>query len=210
MLQFFPYTGHFSYNRKPKTCLSVFILVTDPFRQDYQENESDHGVNELMPEMYDILRNKAHQHRMKLGGDITLNTTEVVHEAYEKLAHGNDKRFWKDRAHFLRIAARTMRFILIDYVRTRGREKRGGKLRDITLNESSGRLLPSGDESLITLNEALTRLEGISPRHVAVVECRFFAGYSIEETSEALNISPATVKRDWTLARTWLYKNMQN
>jgi RNA polymerase sigma factor (TIGR02999 family) len=167
-------------------------------------------MDELLPEMYDILRNKAHHHRMKLGGDITLNTTEVVHEAYEKLVNGNKRPFWKDRAHFLRIAARTMRFILIDYVRTRGRDKRGGKLRDITLNETSGRHLLSGDESLMSLHEALKKLEDVSPRHVAVVECRFFAGYSIEETSEALNISPATVKRDWTLARTWLYKNIQH
>lgn len=182
--------------------------MTDSINKNPPGNESYHGVDELLPEMYDILRSKAHLHRMKLGGEITLNTTEVVHEAYEKLVNGKDKPFWNDRAHFLRIAARTMRFILIDYIRTRDRDKRGGKLKDLTLNETSGQHLVAGNESLFSLHEALGKLEAISPRHVAVVECRFFAGYSIEETSEALNISPATVKRDWTLARTWLYKNL--
>lgn len=166
------------------------------------------GVDELMPEMYDILRSKAHFHRMKLGGKITLNTTEVVHEAYEKLVNGSKKPFWKDRSHFLRIAARTMRFILIDYIRTRDRDKRGGNLKNLTLNDKSGQAFGDGDENLYNLHEALSKLEEISPRHVAVVECRFFAGYSIQETSEALEISAATVKRDWVLARTWLYKNL--
>jgi RNA polymerase sigma factor (TIGR02999 family) len=176
--------------------------------QDFKGKDLYQEVNELMPEMYEILRSKAHFHRMKLGGKITLNTTEVVHEAYEKLVSSTDKPFWRDRSHFLRIAARTMRFILIDYIRTRNRDKRGGSRQNITLNEKSVSELSGGDETLQNLHEALGKLESISPRHVAVVECRFFAGYSIEETSEALSISPATVKRDWILARTWLYKNL--
>jgi RNA polymerase sigma factor (TIGR02999 family) len=164
------------------------------------------AFDELFPLVYDVLRRIA---RRKLAGERaghTLCTTDLVHEAYLKLIR-LDRIEWQDRAHFLAIAAQAMRNILVDYALKRKAEKRGGGQPHETLDEGvTVAEAPAAD--LLALHEAMQRLEAIDPRQSRVVECRFFAGMNIEETAEALGISPASVKRDWTLARAWLNREL--
>lgn len=164
------------------------------------------AFDQLFPLVYDVLRRIA---RRKLAGERaghTLCTTDLVHEAYLKLIR-LDRIEWQDRAHFLAIAAQAMRNILVDYALRRNAEKRGGGRAHGTLDEAVTVVeAPAGD--LLALHEAMQRLEAIDARQGRVVECRFFAGMSIEETAEALGISPASVKRDWTLARAWLNREL--
>jgi RNA polymerase sigma factor (TIGR02999 family) len=136
-----------------------------------------------------------------------------VHEAYEKLA-AQDKPAWASRAHFRSAAARAMRQILVDYSRAQRAAKRGGGLARVSLDEL--RALDSGatfsgqhTETLLVLDESLTRLAAIDERQTRVVECRFFGGMTIQETAESLRISAATVQRDWAMAKAWLYRDMQ-
>ena len=138
----------------------------------------------------------------------TLNTTALVHEAYLKLVKIDEVQ-WRDRAHFFAVAARVMRRILIDYARAARREKRGGDARRVSLAEAKDLSLRQADD-LLVLEEALTRLEGLNERYCRVVECRCFAGLSVEETANALGTSPATVKRDWALSRAWLNRELSS
>ena len=160
------------------------------------------ALDRLMPIVYNELHRLAH---IQLRGEVdghTLNTTALVHETYLRLA-GIDQIQWKDRAHFFAVAARLMRRILIDYARARKREKRGGERVRIPLGE--GLEASTGEhDALLALDEALGRLESQSERLCRVVECRCFAGMSVEETAVVLDTSPATVKRDWAFARAWL------
>jgi RNA polymerase sigma factor (TIGR02999 family) len=134
----------------------------------------------------------------------TLNTTALVHEAYLKLVRA-DEIDWKSRIHFYRVAAKAMRHVLINAAEARVRLKRGGGAPHASFDElshsSHTRVAP---EDLLSVNEALDRLSTLSPRQSDVVECRFFAGLSVQETADALNLSPATVKRDWRAARAFL------
>jgi RNA polymerase sigma factor (TIGR02999 family) len=132
----------------------------------------------------------------------TLNTTALVHEAYLRLAE-IDRIAWFDRAHFFAVAARAMRRVLIDYAEARRAQKRGGGAAVVRLDEAMAAPVQRVDD-LLALNEALERLERLDPRQVNVVECHIFAGMSLEETAAALDVSPATVSRDWALARAWL------
>lgn len=164
------------------------------------------ALDQLIPMVYQELRSVAHG---QLGGERpghTLNTTALVHEAYLKLVNIRQVQ-WRDRAHFFAMASRLMRRILIDYARARKREKRGGDLVPVPLEEAFG---VSGDraDDLVALDDALTRLEAISPRQCRVVEYRCFAGLSVEETAVVLESSPATVKRDWAFARAWLNREL--
>jgi RNA polymerase sigma factor (TIGR02999 family) len=135
----------------------------------------------------------------------TLLTTDLVHEAYLKLVR-LDRIEWQGRAHFLAIAAQSMRNILVNSALARKAAKRGGGA-DRPLEEALA-VADAPTSDLLALHRALERLEAIDARQSRVVECRFFAGMSIEETAEVLQISPASVKRDWTLARAWLNREL--
>lgn len=170
------------------------------------------ALDALFPIIYAELRTVARRHRRRWRGDYTLDTTALVHEAYLKLSEHQAVRA-TSRAHFLAVAARAMRHILCNYARDRQRQKRGGSLQKLTLDDAMARL-PAGacsdDQAavLASLASALDRLEQVNPRQGRIVECRFFGGLSIDETAAALGLSPATVKRDWNLARAWLYREM--
>jgi len=165
------------------------------------------ALDQLIPAVYDELRRIAHgQLRGERPGH-TLNTTALVHETYLRLVNV-DQVAWRDRAHFFAVAARLMRRVLIDYARGRQREKRGGNPVQVPLSETLDAVVREPDD-LLELEEALARLEALTARGCQVVECRCFAGMSVEETAAALDTSPATVKRDWTFARAWLNRELR-
>jgi RNA polymerase sigma factor (TIGR02999 family) len=173
--------------------------------------------HDLFQAVYGELRRIARGQRRRANrGDDTMNTTALVHEAYLKLM-GPGQPEWERRAHFFAVAARAMRQILIDQARRAAAAKRGGEQQRVTLDRALERGLGSamgpgssvGPESLIALGESLDRLEQSSPQHSRIVECRFFGDMTIEDTAQALGVSPATVKRGWALARAWLYRDLQ-
>lgn len=167
---------------------------------------SSDALDRLLPIVYDQLRGIAHgQLRGERPGH-TLNTTGLVHETYLRLVN-IDQVQWRDRSHFFAVAARVMRRILIDAARARKRDKRGGDLIRVPLDEALDLPVEHADD-LLALEEALARLEALNERQSRVVECRCFAGMSVEETAAALDSSPATVKRDWALARAWLNREL--
>ena len=160
----------------------------------------------LVPLIYGQLRAMAHHRLRDERPGHTLNTTALVHEAYLKLVDIQAAGF-RDRAHFLSMASRAMRRILVDYARTRNAAKRGGGAAAVTLDEA---LHVSDDfiDGLPDLDDALTRLETVEPRLVRILEHRFFAGLTVEETAEVLGVSASTVKRDLRFARAWLAKEL--
>ncbi len=168
---------------------------------------SEDAFEELYARVYGELKKLARKVRSGHSSE-TLNTTALVHEAYERLAPGADAQVENQR-HFFRLAARAMRFILIDSARKRHAIKRGGSATQITFNEDQ-HVSAIDLQDLLSLNEALTRLETIDERKARVVECRYFAGLTIEDTAQALSISPPTVQRDWRAARAWLASEMTN
>ena len=160
------------------------------------------ALDRLLPQVYSELRRIAAARLRHEQDGHTLHATEVVHEAFMKLVP-LDRVDWQDRAHFFAIASRAMRNVLIDHAVRRKTLKRGGGELNVTLEEvAEGRERPL--DELIALSRALDELERIDERQARVVECRFFGGLSLDETAEALGISPATVSRDWTFARAWL------
>lgn len=166
-----------------------------------------------MEHMFVVVYNELRQlAARKLRGerdDHTLSTTALVHEAWLELNKLNRIQ-WQNRGHFLAVAARAMRRILIDYAVARRRQKRGGGQVVVSLDD--GDALAIADDradELVELEEALERLQVINERQAKVVECRFYGGMSVEETADALNVSPATVKREWAIARAWLNREMQ-
>ena len=166
--------------------------------------EAMRGVLALL---YDRLRLIAHRQLRHEAEGHTLETDGLVHEAWLRLL-GIDQVQWRDRQHFLAIAARMMRRVLIDYADQRKAQKRGGGEVPVVLDESLLAVEENVDE-LRALDAALERLTAVNPRQSQVVECRFFGGLSIEETAEALGIAPATVKRDWIAARAWLNHELE-
>lgn len=164
-------------------------------------------VSDFMPMVYDELRRLARHYLRRERPGQSLQATALVNEAYLRLKR--DKRQpWHDRTHFFAIAATSMRQILVERARARHAAKRGGSQIRITLSEA----VAAADEmsiDLLALDQALTRLADLDPEHARIVELRFFAGLSIEESAEAMAISPATVKRGWNLARAWLKREMQ-
>ena len=172
--------------------------------------DPDAGVpqdpNELVPLVYAELRRIAAREMRRERPGRTLQTTALVHEAYLRLLKDASLSF-ESRAHFLGIAARAMREILIEHARGRGARKRGGGAVRLTLDDVTAPVAaPSID--VLALDEALQRLARLDERHARVVELRYFGGLSVEETAAALDLSPATVKRAWTLARAWLYREL--
>ncbi|MDQ3555459.1 MAG: sigma-70 family RNA polymerase sigma factor [Gemmatimonadota bacterium] len=164
------------------------------------------AVDQLFPLVYGELRGIAHQRLRNEPAGHTLDTGALVHEAYLKLAD-QERVDWQNRAHFFAVAARAMRRILIDYAVARKAQKRGGARHQVPLDEAMLVAEERSDE-LLALQNALVKLERVDERLVRTVECRYFAGMSIEETAAALGISPATVKRDWTVARAWLHREL--
>lgn len=162
----------------------------------------------LISIVYDQLYHLAQKNRRIRTGNETLNTTALVHEAYIKLINQKDKN-WKNRVHFFALASKAMRCILVDHAKRQRAYKRGSGSPRIQLNEVL--LCPEEkSEEVLALDEALLRLAVIDESHSKIVEYRFFCGFNIEETAGLMGTSPATVKRHWNLARTWLYREIRS
>jgi RNA polymerase sigma factor (TIGR02999 family) len=169
------------------------------------KNGDETALDELLPLVYDELHGLASRVRSRNGAADTVNTTALVHEAYERIS--GQSNTWHDRPHFFRVAATAMRHILVDYARRQNASKRGGNQADVTLTNSLLALVEESAE-ILALDEALGRLSVIDPRQGQVVELRYFVGLTIQETADALELSTATVKREWTIARAWLHREM--
>jgi RNA polymerase sigma factor (TIGR02999 family) len=165
------------------------------------------ALDQLLPFVYDELHRQASRYLRRERSDHTLQTTALIHEAYLKLIDQKEVE-WQNRAHFFAVAAQAMRRILVDYARTRKREKRGGD--DVKLQLDEAVNVSSGEKSidLVALDEALTRLSTFDERQARVVELRYFSGMTEEETAEVLGTSPATVRRDWNMAKAWLHSQL--
>jgi RNA polymerase sigma factor (TIGR02999 family) len=163
-------------------------------------------AGKLVPLVYEELRRLAHRHLQREAAGHTLTTTDLVHQAYLQLA-GQDGVQWHGTDHFMAVAATAMRHILVDHARTMGRLKRGGALRRVPL-ESADIPIEDRAELLLALDEALDHLRELDARQAQVVECRFFAGLTEDETAAALGVSVRTARRDWTKAKAWLYSEI--
>lgn len=175
--------------------------ITDLLRA--AESGSSDAVDRLIPLVYQELRQMASRYLRNERSGHTLQTTGLVHEAYLRLVD-QSRTTWKNRAHFFGIAAQAMRRILVDYARRRQSAKRNAGS-PITLDEE---LVPREEAEILGVDEALGRLGQLDERQGRIVELRYFAGLTIEETAEALDISPATVKREWLSARAWLQREL--
>lgn len=166
----------------------------------------DEALQVLVPLVYDEMRRLAHSYLRRERSDHTLQSTALVHEAYVRLT-GNAPPQWQNRAHFFGVAAHLMRQILVEHARSRNTSKRGGdvvRLAIDNLNEPG----EHPDLDIVALDDALKDLARIDPQQGRVVELRFFTGLSIEETAEVMGISASTVKRDWSTARAWLFREL--
>ena len=172
---------------------------------DRLESGEGAAAEELMPVVYDELRRLARGY-VRRERARSVQATELVHEAYLRLAGGRAQR-WQGRTHFLAIAAIVMRRVLVERARARGAAKRGGNQVQVTLDDAlvAG---PGARVDLLSLDEALSTLAALDARQARVVELRFFGGLTVEEAADATGVSPATVKRDWTLARAWLQREL--
>jgi RNA polymerase sigma factor (TIGR02999 family) len=161
----------------------------------------------LVTSLYNDLRRMARRERSRSGSPPTLQTTALIHEAYLKLQRSGS--VWNDRHHFMRAAAAAMRQVLVDAARARLSLKRGAGERPLELEEGqAGDVQQMPDAIVVNLGDALERLALLNPRLAQVVECRFFAGYTEEETAQALEVTSRTVERDWVKARAWLYREL--
>lgn len=167
----------------------------------------DHGaLDELLPLVYDELRKLAASHLRNERPGHTLQPTALANEAYLRLVDQRNVQ-WQNRAHFFGIAAQMMRRILVDYARSRRAAKRGSDGRKVALDEAIGvPAPPPGD--VVALDEALKKLATLDPRQSRIVELRYFGGLTIEETAEVVGISPATIKREWSMAKAWLHQEI--
>jgi RNA polymerase sigma factor (TIGR02999 family) len=161
-------------------------------------------ASELLPAFYQQLRRVAHRTRARFGAGHTLQTTALVHEAYLRLGQS---RSFVDETHFLRASALAMRHAVINHAQSRLAEKRGGGGQHVTLSNVADLSIDS-DEGMLALHDAMERMAKDMPRLADVVECRFFGGYSEEDTARALNMSLRTVQRDWLKARAWLFREL--
>jgi RNA polymerase sigma factor (TIGR02999 family) len=166
------------------------------------------ALNKLLPLVYDELRRQAHLCLRNERTGHTLQTADLIHETYLKLAAQAEVE-WENRAHFFALSAQMMRHILVDYARAKHRAKRGGDAFRLSLSKAEGVAAEEAAVDLLALDEALTRLAAIDEQQSRVVELRYFSGLDIEETAAALGISPATVKRDWTTAKAWLGRELR-
>jgi RNA polymerase sigma factor (TIGR02999 family) len=170
-------------------------------------NKGDAEAREaLMPLVYNELRKLAASHLRRERNDHTLQPTALVHEVYLRLAEQKNVQ-WQDKSHFFGVTAQLMRRILVDHARSHMADKRGSGLPKVPLNEAIAMSREQPAE-LLALDESLTRLASTDPQQSRIVELRVFAGLTIEQTAEVLGISPATVKRDWNLAKAWLLREI--
>lgn len=165
-----------------------------------------HAAKDLLPIVYDQLRALAHAQMAHEKAGLTLQPTALVHEAYLRLVGGSNVK-WNSRGHFFGAAAQAMRRILVEAARSRKQLKRGGNRSRVELEEGMAVFDPN-DIDFEELDKVLTRLEAMDARKGQVVMLRYFAGLGVEETAEALGVSPATVKNDWAYARAWLFKEL--
>jgi RNA polymerase sigma factor (TIGR02999 family) len=165
------------------------------------------ALERLMPLVYDELRTIARRYLSRERVGHTLQSTALVHEAYLKMV---DQRHveWQNRAQFFGIAATLMRRVLVDHARATQRQKRGGPLPRLSLDDVPDIATPSSGVDLLVLDQALDRLQSIDPQQSRLVELRFFGGLTIDEAAVALGVSAGTVKRDWNSARAWLFQEM--
>lgn len=173
--------------------------------RDWSDGEQQ-AFDELLPIIYNELHRLAHNYLNRERGDHTLQTTALVHEAYLKLIDQNSVQ-WQNRSHFFAIAAQAMRRILIDNARRHAANKRGNTPEKLALDDVAT-ISVERNETLLALDDALKRLEAIDPQQSRIIELRYFGGLTIEETAEVLNLSTATVKREWAMARAWLYREI--
>jgi len=166
------------------------------------------ALDKLIPLVQDELHRLAHHYMLRENAGHTLQTTALVNEAYLRLVAAKELE-WKDRAHFFAISANIMRRILVDFARSRRYKKRGGRIKETSLNEGLVRP-PEPDPNLLKLDDALNALAKFDPRKARVVELRYFGGLSLEETAEVLKISTDTVKRDWKVAKIWLLTELKD
>jgi RNA polymerase sigma factor (TIGR02999 family) len=164
------------------------------------------AMEDLLPLVYDELRRLAGSYLRRENPGHTLQSTALVHEAYLRLV--DQEVSWQSRAHFFGIAAQMMRRILVDHARTKNAAKRGDGACRVTLDEALVST-ESRDVDVLALDQAMNKLAELDKQQSQIVELRFFGGLSIEDTAELLKISPATVKRDWAMAKAWLYREMQ-
>ncbi|PYS99490.1 MAG: RNA polymerase subunit sigma-70 [Acidobacteria bacterium] len=166
------------------------------------------AVDSLMPLVYDELHKVAAQYLRKQRPDHTLQPTALVNEAYLKLIDISSVS-WQDRAHFFAVASQTMRHVLVDHARSRKRDKRGGGAQKVSLDEAIS--FSQGNEvDLLSLDESMRELAAMDEQQSRIVELRFFGGLTVEETAVVLHISPATVKREWRIAKAWLHNRMSS
>jgi len=164
------------------------------------------ALNDLMPLVYGELRRIAHRFMRRQSSEHTFQTTELIHEAYLKLARGTEQN-WQNRAHFYGVAAQAMRHILVDYARSKQSQKRGGWQEKVTLDETLA-VSARNSQEMILLDEALNQLAALDERKAQVVELKYFGGLTNEQIAEVLKVSPETVKRDWRFSRTWLLREL--
>lgn len=168
---------------------------------------SSEAYDDLLPLVYDQLREIAHRRLRQHRPGETLNTTALVHEAYLKMAD-RAQVDWQDRAHFFAVSSRAMRFVLLDYARAQTADKRGGRAAHVSID----RLQIAADEralDLLTLHEAVDRLTEMNQRLGRLIEYKFYGGLNYEEIAEVTGLSTPTLKRDWRRARTWLYRHLK-
>jgi RNA polymerase sigma factor (TIGR02999 family) len=186
--------------------------VGDPLSQNITHllkewsDGDERALDKLTPLVYEELRRQAARYLRRERAGHTLQTTGLINEAYLRLIDAKDVR-WQSRAHFFAIAANLMRRVLVDHARRRDAEKRGGEHLRLTLDETLA-VTSTPDVDVLAIDEALSKLAIIDSQQAQVVELRFFSGLSVEETAAALGVSPATVKRDWSVARAWLRREI--
>jgi RNA polymerase sigma factor (TIGR02999 family) len=166
------------------------------------------ALEHLMPLVYGELRQIARRYMRRQHSGHTFQTTELIHEAFLKIAK-QDEQNWHNRAHFFGVAAQAMRHILVDYARSKQSQKRGGDLERITLAENIA-VSANQSKKIVALDEALNNLAALDQRKSRVVELKYFGGLTTEEIAEVLKMSPETVKRDWRFARNWLLRELAN
>ena len=190
----------YPHQQVPKDAENITDLLVSYGRGDKE------SLDKLMPVVYDELRRQAARYLRREQPGHTLQTTALIHEAYVRLV---DQRIvqWQNRAHFFGIAAQMMRRILVDHARTKKRAKRGGSDIKVSLDDATV-AVKGQDLDVVAIDEALSRLAKIDEQQSRVVELRFFSGLTVEETAEVMGISPATVKRDWSMAKAWLHREL--
>ena len=204
-----PISGLILLTRVGSACTFTVMRTSDEIttRLRAAQQGDREALDEVFELVYQELWQMARAQRRRWSGDNTLDTTALVHEAYLKLVDQSSAQ-WNDRTHFLAVAARAMRQVLVNYAEARRTQKRGGGATTVSLEDFNPVSHEVADD-VIALHEALDRLGAVNNRQARVVEARFYAGLSIDETANVLGISPATVKRDWTLASAWLHREIK-